>query len=88
MTPSENAEQLKRVQRYRQLVEQYEALDQGIDELIMRHDGGTESMSQADIATYRDLARRRAEAENAMRLLEKQLGIDAGRPDAAEPARR
>lgn len=73
-----NSDQLKLVRRYRMLVGDYESLDKRIDDLIMRHDGGSVSMSEADFQTYRDLARRRTEVQNEMRLLEQQLEIDAG----------
>ncbi len=70
------------VQRYRLLVEEYEALDARIDELIMASDGGTDKMSAADLRQYRQWARERSEKLNAMRLLERQLDLsedeDAG----------
>lgn len=81
MSQSPKSDQLGLVQRYRALVEDYESLDKRIDELIMRHDGGTESMSEDDFETYRALARRRTEVQNQMRLLEQQLEIDAGPED-------
>ena len=76
-TMSDN-EQMNLVQKYRQLVQRYEALDKQIDELIMRHGGGTESMSAADLHHYRELADQRTEALNEMRILERQLDIDSG----------
>ncbi len=72
------SQQLLLVQRYRELVGHYESLDKRIDELIMRHDGGTETMSADDFEAYRDLARRRTEVQNEMRILEQRLDIDAG----------
>lgn len=81
MSQSQKSEQLKLVQRYRELVGDYETLDKRIDDLIMRHDGGTESMSEADFEAYRELARRRTEVQNEMRVLEQQLEIDAGPDD-------
>ena len=72
------SQQLLLVQRYRELVGNYESLDKRIDELIMRHDGGTETMSADDFEVYRDLARRRTEVQNEMRILEQRLDIDAG----------
>lgn len=81
MSQSQKSDQLKLVQRYRELVGDYESLDTRIDDLIMRHDGGTESMSEADFAAYRELARRRTEVQNQMRILEQQLEIDAGLDD-------
>jgi len=81
MSRAGNSDQLKLVRRYRELVGDYESLDKRIDDLIMRHDGGAESMSEADFQTYRKLARRRTELQNEMRLLEQQLEIDAGLDD-------
>ncbi len=81
MSQSQKSEQLKLVQRYRELVGDYETLDKRIDDLIMRHDGGTESMSEADFEAYRELARHRTEVQNEMRVLEQQLEIDAGPDD-------
>ncbi len=81
MSGAQKSDQLKLVQRYRELVGDYESLDKRIDDLIMRHDGGTESMSEADFEAYRELARRRTEVQNEMRILEQQLEIDAGLDD-------
>lgn len=81
MSGSQKSDQLKLVQRYRELVGDYESLDERIDDLIMRHDGGSESMSEADFEAYRALARRRTEVLNEMRMLEQQLQIDAGPDD-------
>ena len=81
MSGPQESEQLKLVRRYRELVGDYESLDKRIDDLIMRHGGGTESMSEADFEAYRELARRRTEVQNEMRMLEQQLEIDAGPDD-------
>ncbi|MCY4019497.1 MAG: hypothetical protein OXG39_08820 [Chloroflexi bacterium] len=81
MSQSKKSDQLELVQRYRELVGDYESLDKRIDDLIMRHGGGTESMSEADFAAYRELARRRTEVQNEMRILAQQLEIDAGLDD-------
>lgn len=75
MSGAGESDQLGLVQRYRELVGEYESLDKRIDDLIMRHGGGTESMSEAELKTYRELARRRTDAQNEMRLLEQQLDI-------------
>ena len=76
------AGQFALVQRYRLLVEEYEALDARIDELIMASDGSPDKMSAADLRQYRLWARERSEKLNAMRLLERQLDLaedeDAG----------
>ena len=68
-------DQLALVQKYRQLVEAYEALDSRIDELVTASRGSTEQMSAADLRQYRELARKRTELLNDMRLLEQQLNL-------------
>ncbi len=65
-----------KLQRYRKIVLQYEQLDEEIDALIMASDGIPENMSLEDRAQYRELARRRDEAQNEMRWLESQLLVD------------
>jgi hypothetical protein len=67
---------IHQVQAYRKLVLLYEALDQEIDELIMSYGGVPEKMSPADLQRYRDLARRRDEVQNEMRVMEQQLQLD------------
>ena len=67
--------QLAMVQRYRKLVEAYEALDHQIDELVTASRGRADQMSAADLRTYRQLARKRSELLNDMRLLEQQLNL-------------
>ncbi len=74
--PEHDAEQLQLVQRYRLLVERYEAKDRAIDELIMRHGGLSQNMSLAAHDEYRRLAEERLELLNHMRQLERQLKID------------
>jgi hypothetical protein len=64
---------LDKVQMYRKIVLQYEAVDAEIDALIMAHGGGSEKMTDEERARYRQLANRRDELLNEMRLLEKQL---------------
>ena len=64
---------LDKVQMYRNIVLQYEAVDAEIDALIMQHGGGSENMTDEERARYRQLANRRDELLNEMRLLEKQL---------------
>jgi hypothetical protein len=61
------------VQTYRKVVLEYEALDEEIDTLMAEHDGATEKMSEADLAHYRELARRRDDVYNQMKALEQQL---------------
>lgn len=67
---------LGQVQAYRKLVLLYEALDAEIDTLIMAHGGTSEQMTDADRARYRDLATKRDEIQNEMRLLEQELNLD------------
>lgn len=62
-----------KVRLYRELVLQYEKIDEDIDALIMAVDGVTEKLSPDDRARYRELARRRDELQNEMRWLEQQL---------------
>jgi hypothetical protein len=64
---------LDKVQMYRNIVLQYEAVDAEIDALLMSHGGGSEKMSDDERARYRQLANRRDELLNEMRLLEMQL---------------
>ncbi len=62
-----------RVQQYRELVLQYEALDEQVDALLARHSGLTDKMSDEDHAQYRELARRRDEVYNQMKEMEQSL---------------
>lgn len=64
---------LDKVQRYRQIVLQYETLDEEIDTLIMAADGKPENLSPDELQHYRELAHRRDELQNEMRWLESQL---------------
>lgn len=73
---SDEQDALGRVQNYRKLVLVYEALDAEIDALIMSHGGSSEHMTEADRSRYRDLAKKRDEIQNEMRLLEHELNLD------------
>ena len=73
---SDEKNPLELVREYRKLVLLYEALDEKIDALIMANDGGTENMSDDDLKQYRELAHKRSEVRNEMRILEQQLQID------------
>jgi len=64
---------LDKVQRYREIVIQYEELDSIIDALIMTAEGKPENMSPDDLQQYRDMAHQRDELQNEMRWLESQL---------------
>ncbi|MCY3779511.1 MAG: hypothetical protein OXG78_04300 [Chloroflexi bacterium] len=66
---------MRLIRRYRRLVEDYEAIDSRIDELIMSKQGKSEDMSVKDRRLYREMARRRSEIQNEMRLLERQLNL-------------
>lgn len=61
------------VQTYRNLVLRYEAMHAEINGLFQTHPGGTETMTDQEVAQYRDMARQRDELLNEMRLLEQQL---------------
>lgn len=68
---------LNDVQRYRQLVLDYEALDEEIDQYIIDRGGKTEhEMTPDELAHYRELSRRRDELLNEIRLLEAELHLD------------
>jgi hypothetical protein len=62
-----------KVHRYRELVLQYEEIDEEIDALIMAVGGVPDKFSPQDRDRYRALANRRDELQNEMRLLEQQL---------------
>ena len=70
---NENDDTLSRVDHYRKIVLQYEALNKEINDLIMANNGGTKDMSKQDIERYRELAYQRDETLNEMRWLEQQL---------------
>lgn len=72
---SDEGDLLPQVQRYRDLVLRYEALDEAIDTLIMRHGGKSDNMPAADLKRYRDLARERDDVLNEMRALERLLDL-------------
>lgn len=73
MSTSENDDLMSQMQSYREVAEVYNDLKHAIDELLAKHDGGTENMSDEEIEHYRDLARQRDEAFNEMRWLEQKL---------------
>ncbi|MCQ3928889.1 MAG: hypothetical protein DPW16_00390 [Chloroflexi bacterium] len=62
-----------RIELYQHLVIEYEKLDEQIDALLMRNNGHTEGMPDADYRTYRELAERRDEVHNQILVLEKKL---------------
>lgn len=67
---------LSQVQRYREIVLRYEALDEQIDALIMRSGGATENMPPEDFARYRQLAAERDDVFSEMRELAQLLQLD------------
>lgn len=67
---------LREVQKYRKIVLIYEALDEEIDKLIMENGGVSEKMPPEALERYRDLARKRDDVLNEMRVLEQKLQLD------------
>jgi hypothetical protein len=61
------------LEAYRKLVLQYEAANAEINALFHLHPGGTETMSQGEIAQYRTLQHRRDELFNDIRVMEHDL---------------
>ncbi len=64
---------LQEVTHYNELVQQYHALDEQIDDLIHAHQGHSENMSDESRETYRQLARERDDIFNQMRTMEQTL---------------
>lgn len=62
-----------RIELYQHLVIEYEKLDEQIDALLMRNNGHTEGMPDADYRAYRELAERRDEVHNQIQALENKL---------------
>lgn len=73
---SKRALDLSKVQEYRQLTLDYEALDAQVDALLARYDGATENMPDAEYDHYRELARHRDLVYSQMKALERQLFPD------------
>lgn len=69
----ENSDLLNRIQQYRNMVLEYEALNDEISQLIMNNGGGSEHMSADDLTRYREMAHRRDELQHEIRWLEQQL---------------
>jgi hypothetical protein len=70
---------LNSLQNYRDLVLAYEAANAEINALFQIHQGGTETMTDAELAHYRELQQRRDELFNEIRVLEQQLLDDDSR---------
>ena len=73
MTTPPNDDVLQSIATYRKIVHTYEQLNDEIHKLIEDNGGGTENMTTEQIEHYRTLARKRDEAQNDLRLLERQL---------------
>lgn len=61
---------------YNELVQQYHALDEQIDNLIHAHDGHSENMTEQSREQYRQLARKRDDLFSQMRTIEQELFAD------------
>lgn len=61
---------------YNELVQQYHALDEQIDDLIHAHDGHSENMTEQSREQYRQLARKRDDLFSQMRTIEQELFAD------------
>jgi cell division protein FtsB len=66
-------EDLNSLQDYRNLVLQYEDANAQINALFQVHQGGTETMTDDELAHYRKLQHRRDELFNEMKVLEQEL---------------
>lgn len=66
----------RQVTDYNELVQQYHALDEQIDNLIHAHDGHSENMTEQSREQYRQLARERDNLFNQMRTIEQDLFVD------------
>ncbi len=67
------SEPTKKVEQYKQLVLEYEELDEQIDALLTANDGGTETMSDDDYRRYRELRDHRDEIHSQIKRLEIEL---------------
>lgn len=66
---------IQKINTYRDLVVQYEALDEAIDTLLDSH-SSEDSLTAEEMRRYRELARQRDDVQNAMRVLEEQLQMN------------
>jgi len=67
---------LQQVEKYNELVNQYQKLDDQIDTLLTNHYGHTSAINDDVMQQYRHLARQRDDIVNAMRQLEQLLFVD------------
>lgn len=68
-----NASIQEKVRIYHDLVKEYERLDSEIDALIMENKGASKNMSAEARARYQEMANRRRQLQNEMRILEQEL---------------
>jgi hypothetical protein len=67
------------LEKYRETVIAYEAINKEISDLLEANDGGTAKMSDEEYLRYRSMAHRRDELYDMMKRLEIQiLGEDSG----------
>ena len=64
---------LHQVQQYRKTVLLYEALDAEIDQLLAETGGASDNMTEEQRALYRELAAKRDNVHNEMRIMEQAL---------------
>ena len=76
MADSPSDDTLHSLQFYQAFVQEYEKLDEEIDDLIMANGGKSEKMPVEARTKYRELARRRDDVLNEMRRLEQRLRLD------------
>ncbi len=69
-------DEMERIEQYRRLVLEYEALDEEIDTLLAQHRGATENMSDEDFDRYRELAHRRDALYNRMKTVASQIRLE------------
>ena len=69
----ESQDNMVQVAAYQEVVAAYEALDRQIDALIMTYGGASKNMPEDVLTQYREMARRRGELRNEMRILEAAL---------------
>lgn len=74
--PEANPSARDQVQAYQRLLDEYNQLDEQIDEMLAAHGGATEKLPAADLERYRQLARQRDDLHNRLRTLERQLLSD------------
>ncbi len=78
--PDGESSELGKVQRYREIVLRYEAVDAEIDALLTQHGGASENLSDEERGRYRQLAAQRDDLLNEMRVLEQELLEDDEKP--------